>query len=281
VQSGLFKDEKRMKIRIISALGALLVVFFLYQYFGNIGLIALIIFAQLGMSFEAKKLVFPDHDSKLMQTLFIACSTCVFLSSAFIPDQSILFLAVVMVLYWAISLFNQSRFNDLIELNRFQTLSTFCFVYIGLLPALALRTLLLPQGLIWFLFLLFVVFAGDIGAYLVGKSIGRNKLMISVSPNKTIEGSIGGLLGTVLASGVMGHFYLNQINIFWLIVLGLIAGVLGQIGDLFESMIKRVANVKDSGSIMPGHGGFLDRLDGVLFASPVVLAGANILLRFY
>lgn len=270
-----------MKIRIISALIALLVVFCLYYYFGNVGLVALIIFAQIGMSFEAKRLVFPTQESKLMQVVFIVCSTSVFLSSAFIPDQSILFLAVGMVLYWATSLFNQSRFDDLKELNRFQTLSTFCFVYVGLLPALALRTLLLPQGLTWFLFLLVVVFAGDIVAYLVGKSIGRNKLMATISPNKTIEGSIGGLFGSILAAGIMGHFYLNQINIVWLIILGLIAGILGQIGDLFESMLKRAANVKDSGSIMPGHGGFLDRLDGILFASPIILAGANILLRFY
>ena len=87
-------------------------------------------------------------------------------------------------------------------------------------------------------------------------------------------GSLGGLLGSMLAGAVSAGFFLTSVPIWMMVVLALVTGVLAQLGDLFESMMKRIANRKDSGSIMPGHGGVLDRLDGVLFGAPIVLAGA-------
>jgi phosphatidate cytidylyltransferase len=100
--------------------------------------------------------------------------------------------------------------------------------------------------------------------------------MPQISPKKTIEGSIGGLFGSCLAAGLF-HLKLPHIPLPALICLGFAVGLVGQMGDLFESMLKRVANQKDSGSLMPGHGGVLDRLDGVLFAAPVMFAGVSLL----
>lgn len=127
----------------------------------------------------------------------------------------------------------------------------------------------LEQGRAWAFLAFFLVWATDTFAYLVGRVFGKHPLAPDVSPNKTIEGSIGGLLGAVLigqiASQVMGGM-----PWFFFLGLSLIVGISAQIGDLFESALKRSAGVKDSGNLIPGHGGILDRFDSMLFAFPIV-----------
>lgn len=121
------------------------------------------------------------------------------------------------------------------------------------------------------IFLMAVVWCGDTGAYFVGRFYGRTKLAPQKSPNKTWEGAIGGLLASLLGGAVVNIIYGFQLGNWWAVVSAcLFGGALGQMGDLVESTFKRFAMVKDSGSIFPGHGGFLDRLDGVLFAAPVI-----------
>lgn len=149
------------------------------------------------------------------------------------------------------------------------------FLYVALLPSLALRLLRLEDGLSWFFLLLGIVFMGDICAYFGGKFLGVKKLMPSLSPSKTIAGAISGLVGSSLIAGSY-YFYFLSPPLAFLVLAGLIAGAIAQSGDLFESLLKRVAKVKDSGNIMPGHGGVLDRLDGVYFASPVIYAAFEI-----
>jgi phosphatidate cytidylyltransferase len=158
---------------------------------------------------------------------------------------------------------------------RYQAASVLGFVYVGLFSSYAYRLLDLNHGLIWFSFLLAVVFAGDIGAYLVGVLIGKHKINPRFSPKKTWEGSIGGLISSLIAGFVYSQF-LPQIQLNTLLITALCAGFVAQFGDFFESLIKRVADVKDSGNLMPGHGGVLDRLDGVLFASPLILIVASL-----
>lgn len=118
-----------------------------------------------------------------------------------------------------------------------------------------------------------IAFAGDICAYFVGMAIGKHKLIPAVSPNKTIEGAIGGLAGSLLA-GIACFFigsYLDvQFPIWAWMLTGLLGGVAEQIGDLTASLLKRYCGIKDFGSIFPGHGGVLDRLDGVLFSTLIV-----------
>jgi phosphatidate cytidylyltransferase len=117
-----------------------------------------------------------------------------------------------------------------------------------------------------------MVFMGDTGAYFVGKSFGRRKLHALVSPKKTVEGAIGGLAASA-AGGVLSSWLLiphvGPIEAAWL---GAACGTAGQIGDLAESLFKRATDTKDSGSLLPGHGGMLDRVDGVLFGGAVVQA---------
>lgn len=125
------------------------------------------------------------------------------------------------------------------------------------------------DGIAWIFFLLTLVFAGDTGAFYVGRFFGRHKLCPAVSPGKTIEGAIGGLAATLGAGLIFMNCFLKSLPLGPGILFFLSIGVVGQVGDLFESELKRYADVKDSGSILPGHGGILDRIDALLFAAPV------------
>lgn len=112
-----------------------------------------------------------------------------------------------------------------------------------------------------------MIWVNDSFAYLVGKTLGKHKLYPAVSPKKTIEGSLGGLVFTLIAAFMLGRYAPVLSTTQWLI-LGLVVVVTGSFGDLIESKLKRMAGVKDSGAILPGHGGMLDRLDSLVFAAP-------------
>jgi phosphatidate cytidylyltransferase len=142
-------------------------------------------------------------------------------------------------------------------------------VYIPLLLSFLIMIRREPDGMTWIYFLLAIIFAGDISAYYVGSYLGRHKLNPAVSPGKTIEGAIGGLVGNLLAGAVGIYFFLPTLSWAIGIVFFLGVGIAGQVGDLFESELKRSSSIKDSGGLLPGHGGFLDRIDALLFASPV------------
>ena len=125
-------------------------------------------------------------------------------------------------------------------------------------------------GMEWVLFLLAVTFASDTGAYFVGKAFGKRPLAPTISPSKTWEGAAGGTLAALLAGFIAYLFMSTQAPVWHVVVLAGIAGVAGQVGDLAESRLKRVFDAKDSGWVVPGHGGILDRLDSIVFSLPVV-----------
>jgi len=171
--------------------------------------------------------------------------------------------------------------------------SIFGALYVGLSLSL-LIVLQMNFEITLFLFLLFSVWAGDIAAYYVGKNIGKHKLAPIVSPNKSWEGAIASVVASVAVAYLMLHFhpqlidfilriegasrdereivarYVTPIRSIHIVCLGILTNVAAQFGDLFESALKRGAGVKDSGAILPGHGGLLDRIDALLFAIPVV-----------
>ncbi|MFQ5524757.1 MAG: phosphatidate cytidylyltransferase [Thermoanaerobaculia bacterium] len=117
--------------------------------------------------------------------------------------------------------------------------------------------------------LLAVIWATDTGAFLVGRTWGKKKIAARVSPNKTWEGAVGGLVLGVLAAGLWGAWRLGGLEP-WLLATGALISTAGQIGDLVESLIKRAAGAKDSGALLPGHGGILDRLDSLFVGGPVL-----------
>lgn len=152
-------------------------------------------------------------------------------------------------------------------------IGSFGLIYVVLFPYFCLQLLKLPDGSQWFLFMLLVVFFGDTFAYFSGRWFGKRKFMPLISPKKTWEGSIGGLVGSALAGSVYFASFGNH-SIVQTVLFCVVCGFAAQTGDLLMSLVKRVAQVKDSGTIMPGHGGILDRIDGVLISCPLVYAFA-------
>ncbi|WP_411349743.1 phosphatidate cytidylyltransferase [Paenibacillus sp. WLX2291] len=126
------------------------------------------------------------------------------------------------------------------------------------------------HGLFWTFMLLCSIWASDIGAYFTGKTLGKNKLWPSISPNKTIEGAVGGIFFAMLAAVAFSIISPTLFHIGNALLIGLAAAVVGQMGDLIQSAYKRVYGIKDSGKILPGHGGILDRCDSWLMVFPFV-----------
>ena len=145
--------------------------------------------------------------------------------------------------------------------------------------SLAGRSFSLPSGGLLLLLPVFLTWASDIGAYAVGRTMGKHKLIPSVSPGKTIEGALGGLLASMLVAWVYTHYFLRPTSHLdfrfapaGVLIFGALVSVAAQTGDLAESLLKREAGVKDSSHIIPGHGGILDRFDSLFFVLPVAYA---------
>jgi len=143
-------------------------------------------------------------------------------------------------------------------------------LYVGLMMATVVLLAMAPSGNSGLLLLFAVVWLGDTGAYFGGKLLGRHKLYERVSPKKTLEGSFFGLLASVGGAFLIDAVWGTPLAWHYLLLAGIGGGVAEQVGDLCESVLKRSAGIKDSGNILPGHGGMLDRIDGLLFAAPVV-----------
>jgi len=157
------------------------------------------------------------------------------------------------------------RFQDLSTVTRDLSILLCGLLYVPFLLGHLALLRGLPQGREWVFFVLLVVMASDTAAYFTGTSFGRRKLYPAISPNKSIEGAIGGLAGCVLGALLGKVWFFSALTLVDVLVLGTVLGVLAQLGDLFESMLKRSFGVKDSGTLIPGHGGILDRLDSLLF----------------
>lgn len=147
-------------------------------------------------------------------------------------------------------------------------------VYVGFLLAHALALTGMDGGTnlgrSWLLFALLVTFATDTGAFFVGRSVGRHPLAPGTSPHKTWEGAIGGFAVAMVAALALGRVLELGLGSWQQAVMGATVGVTAQAGDLVESRLKRISQVKDAGSIIPGHGGILDRLDSLLLSVPTV-----------
>ena len=171
--------------------------------------------------------------------------------------------------------------------------STFAFAYIAIPMALLVAIRQQPAGAIWTIYTLLAVWSGDIFAYFVGKSLGRHRMSPEISPKKTWEGAVASIVASVIVGTLWiqhapqissallriglidrpdGMYGLEQPPLWPIILLSAVVNIAAQLGDLVESLIKRGAGVKDSGTILPGHGGMLDRIDAMLFAVPVVWA---------
>lgn len=156
----------------------------------------------------------------------------------------------------------------------------FGILYIAWFFSYLVRIRLMPNGINYVVYLVIITKMTDIGAYLIGSRFGKRPLFPRISPKKSVEGAIGGLVFSVLAAIAFKFFMPEQIFSLWhLALLGLFIGILGQLGDLSESLIKRDCETKDSANIIPGFGGILDVIDSLLFTAPVFYFYLNIYLK--
>lgn len=271
---------KNFTIRALSALVAVAVLIALYVFLKDLGIKLAVLIAVVIGTYEVQKILFKNESSQFLKILFYVLGLFVFAMSALTISVASLAYAVSLVIVCIASLLALHKEGPLARIMDFQAKAALGLFYIALLPAFVIRLLSATQGLEWFITLLAVVFAGDTMAYLTGVLWGKTKLMPAVSPKKSLQGSLGGLAGSVIAMAICWYFFFPALSLSVLLPLALIAGAAAQFGDFFESLLKRVADVKDSGRIMPGHGGILDRIDGVLFAAPVLLLGL-ILIEYF
>jgi phosphatidate cytidylyltransferase len=178
------------------------------------------------------------------------------------------FLALLVIPAWYV--FSRRSLDDALPSSAIAVMAT---LYVGMLGGslIRLRNDFSPNiGPKLVFFLVLVVWLGDAGAYYVGKQFGRHPMSPRISPKKTIEGGIGGIVTAIITAVVIHFTFFKEFPLVHAIIAGIVLSVTGVVGDLAESMWKRSAAVKDSGTLIPGHGGFLDRFDSIFFTAPIL-----------
>jgi phosphatidate cytidylyltransferase len=251
-------------IRIITAIVAILV-FFPLVFIGDMPFyIIMYIIATIG-------LLELLHMRKTTSYPIPTILTVILLWGLLYPGESVFFAKrlelimffVILLLAYTVLVKNKFTFED----AGFLILST---MYVGLGFYYFIETRDHTNGLTFVFYAILVVLATDTGAYFFGRAFGKKKLWPQISPNKTIEGAVGGILIACVVTAIYHQFFPVHDSLVLVIVVTIIASIFGQIGDLVESAIKRHYNVKDSGKLLPGHGGILDRFDSWLFVFPLL-----------
>jgi phosphatidate cytidylyltransferase len=180
-------------------------------------------------------------------------------------------LFVLVALLFVLFLFYLFSYGHIPDLPQDLMINALGLLYLPLLLGHFLWLRYLPQGEWWVLWLLAVIMAGDTAAFYCGRTWGKTKLYAAVSPGKTWAGAWGGLAACLVVGLLLGKWLLAPVSLLGLSLLSLTLFLVGLLGDLFESMLKRQLQVKDASNLLPGHGGMLDRLDSLLFAAPAVV----------
>lgn len=161
------------------------------------------------------------------------------------------------------------RLKEIADVARDLAMTITGFVYIPFMLCHLILLRQLPNGQSWLFLIMLIVMTNDTAAYYVGSAWGRQRLYPRVSPNKSVEGALGGLAASLIGALLAKFTFFSTLGYGDAVLAALLIGLAGQAGDLFESLLKRSFGVKDSGTSLPGHGGVLDRLDSIIFAAPV------------
>jgi len=253
---------------------------------GGFALLALLVFGRwvgvfvftlglsMGMIYEFSEitLTLPDRAEKrnvlLLMTWFIELINLIARRS----EYSLLIVSfLVLFAYYLLTARRHSQAQFPAHMRELMY-SLFGLVYLCFIPLYFPLMYESAHGVEWIVLFLFLVFAGDTGAYFAGMRFGKHKLYPTISPKKTVEGAIGGIVSGVVITLFSKLVFFKSLHWSGILFFPIFVGSTAQIGDLCESFLKRSFERKDSGSILPGHGGFLDRFDGVVFSLPVMYA---------
>jgi phosphatidate cytidylyltransferase len=255
---------KRLITGIVSA--PLLIIF---TYYSSKQLFFLLIFAVIQIAvWEYNRLAFgrDGFAREKGQVFFFAGVIAI---SAYLSDNAMITSVLTLSMLLCFIVFLLQITDQTIDMSRLGKV-VLGFMYIPLLMSSFILLRHLPQGVIWIFFTLILAFCGDIFGYYTGKTFGKKKLFLALSPGKTVAGTIGLICGSLLGGIVFQQLIFTELSFIHALIMGAFGGILGQLGDLFESALKRFAGVKDAGNIFPGHGGILDRLDSLSFIAPFV-----------
>lgn len=248
---------------LLIALGVILIVLFAPRWLFLLIILGLICLAQQ----EYLTLSLPGL-SVSQKILGFLLSILVALS--FYAGRSECFLGIISLLLFILIILALKEKGDLAPRLEKMHRMLLGFLYVPFFLSFFILLSRFSEGKLWILFALAAVYGGDIAAFYVGRSWGKRRLAPLISPGKTIEGGIGAVGGSVVGALLFKFLFFSKVPLGSAVAIGLGVGILGQIGDLFESLLKRVAQVKDSGALIPGHGGLLDRIDSVLLSVPWV-----------
>ena len=275
------KSKKEIKTRILTGVlgsGLLLCLVILGKEFGILvftGVLSLV------MVYEFSEMVFSLPDQEEKKNILLVNALLVLIGYHFFNVSQymlLLFVFTELFLYFLVTAKNR---NERDQAQHFKDLTAALFgcIYLMFMPLELLKMYHLRSGSHWVCLFFWIVFSGDTAAYFIGKKFGKTKIYPEISPNKTLEGALGGLMMSVLSSVLFCSFLFPSRLVCRsegsMIFLGLMVGLMAQVGDFCESFLKRAFHKKDAGFILPGHGGFLDRFDGVLFSLPVM----NVLIQ--
>jgi phosphatidate cytidylyltransferase len=255
---------KSLVPRVLSALIGLALILGVFYVWGPRGLFVFCTLAILRVGYEFGRLVFED---KALALLFGVIATTLFLCHYAWPTIFLTIFTLVTAASLAALTWLAERGLSLQRVAAIQASTALGFFYCTLLPISVVNIIYVGPNAFWFPVFLCIVFACDTFAYFIGLQFGRRRLLEAVSPKKSVEGAIGGIAGSLLVGIFVAIAFSVPLVPMLLTAFG--TSVLSQMGDLFESLLKRVANVKDSGRFMPGHGGLMDRLDGVFLSAPL------------
>lgn len=264
------------KIRVISALIAVISLVVIIKFGGYAGIAITAFFISFVALNEYGRMAFEGPHYKIARIYFIILGLVAFSVSIFRNDLLLHSFVLSTLLIFVLFLFlARNETLPLEELVNKMGLSMLGILYAGVCPVYLCLLARLSERLEWFVFALAVVFAGDTTAYFAGRKWGAHTLFHRISPNKSVEGAVASLAAGMVTGFIVTKLLFPQGHVLSMVILAALTSIVGQLGDLCESMIKRSFHTKDSGHIMPGHGGLLDRMDGILFGAPLVYIYAH------
>jgi phosphatidate cytidylyltransferase len=278
--------SRNLRLRIVTALVGVPVILMLLLGLGIEGVAFLSWVVSMGMLYEYCRMSFTLNDARQKTFMALIANTLIHAFNYILPtgfNFALLGMAPALV-FFTVFLFMVPRLLEygakdpdsdagvaLLKAHVQELMAlSFGVVYCISFPLLMVGIRELSQGKHWLTLTLLIIWASDTFAYFAGLNFGKRRLFELVSPKKSWEGAVGGALGAVLVSIAYGVIFLPGASLIFIALAAVILSAAGIVGDLAESLLKRASHIKDSGSILPGHGGFLDRFDGVVFALPVM-----------